>query len=139
MLLKTKQLLFFLLIFLLSCKQDNRSEVIIDQTAALQNFNGKEKVLLVSCLKCNCFNEDIPRAYQKDSLFFKSLDVFADTSCSKWGFRVNHLPLQKIDSLGEDIYNVILLRLKDGVYTCRVVSSKEGRQLLEIAQRFFEN
>lgn len=133
-----KLILFFIGFQLYGC-HSSKSETVKVNTAVVRTiFPQKEKILIISCIKCSCFLPALNYAYKQDSSYFKTISVFADTSCNKWSFSVNHISQKLIDSIGDDMYNIILLKSNEDDYIARVIDSKESPRLLESIKFFFD-
>lgn len=134
----SKDNFIYLLFFIISCSSNKKEALEIDQSKAKLYFQEKERVLLVSCLKCSCFIPAIESAYNQDSSFLRTIYMATDTGCNSYRIKFEHVSQSKMDEISDNLYNVVLFKLKRGTYITRVIDSKESPQIIQIAKSFFE-
>lgn len=104
-------------------------------------FASQPDVLLLSCVRCSCFTNDLMAAYREDSMFFKKIYMVSDSSCGIGQLFEYSIQQSQLDQLNEDFFNIILLRKtgKGNEYKYRIIQTKESRNLLGIAKTFFRH
>lgn len=133
--------IIILFLFVIACKvpKENQEENIKEKYVRTNLFALQPDVMVISCIRCSCFDKDLPDAYRKDSLFFKRIYIVADSTCGIRQLLYQPVQQSRIDELSEDFFNIILLR-KTGTgneYKYRIIQTKESRNLLDIAKSFF--
>ncbi len=74
-------------------------------------FGGLDRLVLFSCLRCQCFVKEWENIADKRGVF-QVVKFFTDTGCHKPGFAFDHVSQKKIDSISTEFYNVVLLKEK---------------------------
>lgn len=135
--------LFILMLPIIACKspKGNPGGMAEEKYVQTNLFASQPDIMILSCVRCSCFDKDLPVAYQKDSLFFKRIYLVADSICGIRQIPYHSIQQSRIDELSEDFFNIILLR-KTGngnEYKYRIIQTKESRNLLEITKAFYRN
>lgn len=130
----------FLFLFFISCVEKKNKDGMIEmnQNVTSRILEGRDKVLIFSCVRCNCFINSMSEAYKKDSTYLNSIYMLTDTACTKLRFRMNYISQVKVDSISDEMYNVTLLRKVNGNYISRTIETEESPQVLKIINEFFD-
>ena len=97
-------------------------------------LNTPERGILVSCIKCTCFDKVMKQFSSKPGAIF----IATDTNCNKLVF-ADHMPQSRLDNISEDFYNVVLFKKKHDHVICRIVETWESRKFGLICKDFFRN
>ena len=127
--------------FMLACNNNRKqySTVKIDVQKAKALFKNNNKILVLPCIACGCFEPALNDAFLRDSSFFKEVYCVTDTTCKSLSFSTHHLSQRNLDSISDEIYNVTLIQFSGDQYRLRIIDSDENGRLLKIAHNFFEN
>lgn len=95
-----------------------------------------EQGMLVSCIRCGCFNSVMQDFVRNERKAYKNLYIATDTSCGQLETAI-YVSQQGIDRLSEDFYNVILFKRSGDNVTCRIVETRESKRFSSICKAFF--
>lgn len=131
--------LILFLCFQLGCEEKkHNTKILVTKGEASYYFKNQKNILLLSCIKCNCFIDALEHANKQDSNYFKQLFIASDSNCTRLSFTTHHIPQHVMDSLDDNWYNVILLKKEGKDYFTRIISTDESNQLLQITKEFFD-
>ena len=141
MILRNSPLIFALIFISLACTNriKTNQKINVNQNVIHKLVNEHDKILILSCVRCGCFIDAIKDAYKKDSIFLKTIYLATDTNCTKLKFTFNHLSQNQIDSISDDLYNVVLLKKTESGYQVREIETKESPKILEIIKAYFQD
>ena len=141
MILRSNLLIFVLTLISLTCTNatKNDQKILVNQNVANKLFKGHDKILLLSCVRCGCFLDALENLYRKDSIFLKTIYLITDTNCTKFTFTLNHISQNQIDSISDDLYNVVLFKKTKSGYQVREIETKESPKILEISRDYFND
>lgn len=91
------------------------------------------KGILISCIKCNCFN----RVMDRYSATHAGMYIATDTNCNKLAAAA-FVSQAGIDRISDDFYNVVLFRKENKGVRCRIVETAESSAFDEICSDFFK-
>lgn len=95
-----------------------------------------DKVIIVSCYRCACIDEELNEIFATDSNLIKDYTILADTNCYKKSqrkFDVSFIAQAAIDSLYQENYNLLIFNpTKNGgkVVITKTSDVKKIKQLL---------
>lgn len=114
-----------------------KANAVINTTILQDRFPGKEKIALMSCIRCGCFVSLFNNLSGADKAALKDVSFVSDTTCNKLNYPSLHISQQAIDSISLDLYNVVLFRKKKDGYDMRLVETDERKDFARICSDFF--
>lgn len=93
------------------------------------------KVMLISCVRCNCIIEDLNRLIASGSTALNGYTIMGDTNCLKNLSRTNqrlHVSQSSIDSISMDIYNMLISNGR----TIKLVRTEDSEKMEEMLRNF---
>lgn len=88
-----------------------------------------EKVILISCVRCNCIIEDLNKLLEAHNPVLDPYRFMGDSNCLK-SFkgrdRLIHIPQAAIDSVSMDIYNMLILNGSQ----IRMVKTEDSKKMI---------
>ena len=140
---KAVTLILFISINLSYCnykKSHNYISLPINQEKAHNLFRDQKQIIVLTCISCSCFKQAIDAGQKKDSSFWNRLNIFCDSSCVKLQIPNSiHIDQKALDSVSEDLYNMVLFREVKGNYEVMIIDSKNNNNLKNIIKEFFEH
>jgi len=97
------------------------------------------KGIILSCIRCGCMEVLLTEYVHKYG--FNTLPLYTDTNCLPAASilkRCNYLSQQKLDSLYEQNYNIILFKKRSGKMYYRVMNTNEVMSFKKIKEGFFK-
>lgn len=92
---------------LTSCKEEKTLDVNFPQLDKAKNN------LIISCIRCACIDELIRKAIEVKNEDLSTYIIWGDTTCNS-GLKkivvIHHLSQQSIDSVSEEIYNMLIIK-----------------------------
>ncbi len=133
-------LLLLLHFSVISCNNNHVPDVkialnnqLVDSLMYLHGNN----IAILSCLRCNCFVESYTKKYRDQAYVPTGYSLFADSFCTKLPIPTIQLPQKVMDRISEDIYNLTLLKKRDGKLLVYVIPVNKSKTLGKITQKFF--
>lgn len=108
-------------------------------TLKLANKFGDKPLLFISCLRCECFNEELNKIYNRNPKVFKKFIVYADTACSKqfnFGSIINHSSQLFLDTVYDENYNVVLFKKVEEKVIWKTINANESEKTETIFTEF---
>lgn len=131
--------LLICLVLVSSCGKMSKVQFVeVDKQRCDSLFDKQDNIIIVSCVRCGCFNKSLSDAYKADSAFFKQIYLVADTACGKFRFIPHHVSQSALDSLNDDLYNLTLIKRTPTGFSGRIVETKESIKLLSVCKSFFK-
>lgn len=132
-------LLFVVLCFALSCHQEPKKSIpiILNLQKARLLFNNESNIMIFPCPSCGCFEPALNDAFLKDQTLFDEIYFLTDTNCHSTVIPPNHIDQIQLDSLSDELYNIVLIKALGDTYHVRIVESSENGKLRSIVRGFF--
>ena len=123
-------------LLLCACRHDEKSRPLTGVHYELPASMAGRPLLLISCLRCGCFNTELNAIYHHQPDLLQQYTIVADSGCAAaLDFRqlITYRPQAFIDSVYEDNYNLVLVHPQGGA---RLVETAESEKLAEIMSAF---
>jgi hypothetical protein len=132
----------FLSLFFIGCGNVSNSskQTIKISSEALLNFpSEKGCYIIISCVRCSCFNTVIRNFKAEEKEYFSHITILADTTCTKTNIPALHTTQKLIDGISEDIYNITLVKRMNGQVVNRIIQTDESSNFFLICKKFFSS
>lgn len=135
--------ILFYTIFLTACESKNNqvvtklyfNEGLLDSITKIYSNN----IAILSCLNCDCFRQEYNKEFARSKSGPIGYTLIADTNCVKLSFPIAHMSQKLIDSLSDNIYNLVLIHGKGQKASYRILRVNESTRIQKEADKFFGN
>lgn len=136
---KISSAIFLVMLFGCSSRHQEKKELSINEKIAESVLGNRDKAALLNCISCSCFVPAIKDAYKNAPDYWESMPLFADSACIRFPFKTYQADQKRIDSISDELYNLILFKKRNNQYDIRIVEPKESLDLQEVFEDFFLN
>jgi hypothetical protein len=129
-----------LLLLLMGCSSNQPTGPVKSDInkAILQNRLPRgEKIALVSCIRCGCFVKMLNNLTSQEKTALQDVVFLSDTTCNKINYPSLHITQSAIDSISQDLYNIVLFRKTNEGYDVRLIETEESKDFTRICTDFF--
>ena len=130
-----------LLLFLCACQSTSKQppSATVNENIANRIFTQKKPVVILSCIRCECFIDAVNSLYKNNSSVFQEFTFFTDTNCNKLNFKATYIAQKTLDSLSNDIFNLALIKSQGNSFEVKIVDTEQASQLLSVINQFLKN
>lgn len=135
--------IFFYTFFLTACGSKNNqvvtklyfNESLLDSITEIYSNN----IAILSCLNCDCFRQEYNKEFSRSRTGPIGYTLIADTNCVKLRFPIVHMSQKLIDSLSDNIYNLVFINGKGQKAPYKILRVNESSRIQKEADKFFGN
>ena len=116
---------FAVAVLMFSCSNKSKFDF-----RSFEKIANNKNSLLISCLRCGCVDEELEHIYKTNPELLNKYNIISDTTCLPQctkSLPVTYLSKESQDSLSTDIYNLLIIDVKNK--TVELVETEKMKNL----------